>query len=52
MTPRPDSIPFPLDTLLLPNDMVHHHQAYARRHMPLVPTMEIGVVVRVEVTRR
>src|SRR5882724_8240496 len=52
MTPRPDSPHFPLDTLLLPHDMVTTIEPMQEGICPLVPTMERGVVVRVEVTKR
>src|SRR5882724_9207919 len=52
MTPRPDSPHFPLDTLLLPHDMVTTIKPMQEGICPPVPTMERGVVVRVEVIKR
>src|SRR5882724_9451931 len=42
----------PLDTLLPPHDMVTTIEPMQEGICPLVPTMERGVVVRVEVTKR
>jgi len=52
VTPRLDSPHSPLDTLLLPNDMVTTIEPMQEGICPLVPMMERGVVVKVEVTRR
>src|SRR5882724_6283276 len=52
MTPRPDSPHSPLNTLLPPHNMVTTIEPMQEGICPLVPTMERGVVVRVEVMRR
>jgi len=51
VTPRPDSPHSPLDRLLPPHDMVTTIEPMQEGICPPVPTMERGVVVRVEVTR-
>jgi len=49
---RLDSPCSPLDTLLLPQDMVNTIKPMQEGICPLVPMMERGVVVRVEVIGR
>jgi len=50
--PKTGLTPFPLDTLLPPHDMVTTIEPMQEGICPLVPTMERGIVVRVEVMRR